>query len=103
MKISEFFAELATLTPDQIAEKFKLSGIKGKTGYDSCPLIKAIYHYCPDYWPGARILLSQFWKDPYAYYITLNDPQIIDPVLPDSARKFAYNFDNHHYPELEVT
>lgn len=105
MKISEFFDELSKLTPDQIAEKFKLDGIKGFTSKSGCPLVRAVYHYCPDYWSGLQVSVGRRvpnidnWMH---YYASLNDPQIMDPVLPVSAQQFAHNFDQGRYPDLEL-
>lgn len=101
MKVSDYLKSLGN-TADEVAASLERQGIKGVIGSSChCPILNAIYKACPDYWSGLRIVNGSKRGDGHwSYYATLDDPQIMDPQLPQPVMDFAGEFDQGKYPNL---
>lgn len=103
MKINEYLTSLGN-TSEEVAESLRKQGVKGLIRSKcKCPILNGIYQALPNYWSGLQIvngykLAEGNWK----YYATLNDDQILDPVLPKPVMNFIGDFDEGKYPDLEA-
>jgi hypothetical protein len=95
MRLNEYLTALGT-TSEAVAESLRKQGVKGlQRSIYKCPVLNALYKAVPNYWPGLRIL-----GGPLNYRATLNDDQIMDPVLPKPVVAFIRDFDEGKYPDL---
>lgn len=100
IEISDYLKSLGE-TSEAVAQNLMAHGIKGiKESSTKCPIINAIYKYCPNCYPGLTI-----YKSGCCYCIKFNrlllmNPLIIDPYLSQPIVDFIRDFDNGKYPEL---
>ena len=96
MKISQYLASLGR-SPDQIACSLRRQGMAGKTS--SQIIIEALYRNCKP-WDGLNVFISHSNGKNY-YYLTYDDAQMLDPVLPPVVEEFMRRFDAGEYQELK--
>lgn len=103
MKLSEYLDSLGH-TSEEVAGSLRQAGIKGiRVSPCHCPVLNAIYHALPDYWPGLKIYGAPAEAGKAAsYHATLSDSQICDPALPRAVIDFIGDFDTGKYPDLEA-
>jgi hypothetical protein len=100
MGIKEYLSSLGS-TPDEVAASLEKQGIKGiRKSQCLCPILNAIYKACPNYWSGLRIVGGSKRGEHWSYWATLDDCQIMDPVLPQPVMDFIGIFDEGGYEHL---
>lgn len=101
MNLNDYLSSLGN-TPEEVAQNLIKQGVKGKRlSHCHCPILNGIYQACPTYWSGLRIINGRQRSDGHwSYYASLNDDQILDPILPQPVMDFIGQFDTGAYPEL---